>query len=110
MKFYDEQRLRLPRTYRAGDRIRLTASTAVAWTVIDLLDSELVGAPFVRLKAANVLLFGADPTGRRDSAPALDRAIAFAKKMNLAVYVPPGTFQVNRHVIVDDVAIEGAGN
>src|SRR3954469_9282385 len=36
MKFYDEQRLRLPRTYRAGDRIRLTASTAVAWTVIDL--------------------------------------------------------------------------
>jgi len=110
MKFYDEQRLRLPRAYRAGDRIRLTASAAVAWTVIDLLDSELVGAPFVRLKAANVLLFGADPTGRRDSAPALERAIAFAKKTNLPVYVPPGTFQVNRHVIVDDVTIEGAGN
>jgi hypothetical protein len=62
------------------------------------------------LKAANVLLFGADPTGRRDSAPALDRAIAFARKAKLPVYLPPGAYQVNRHIIVDDVTIEGAGN
>ena len=26
------------------------------------------------------------------------------------VYVPPGTYQVNRHIIVDDVTIEGAGS
>ncbi|MEO3807797.1 glycosyl hydrolase family 28-related protein [Sphaerisporangium sp. B11E5] len=110
--FYDEQRLLLGRTYRAGDRVRLTApaGTNAAWTVIDLLDSELVGAPHVRLVAANVLLFGADPLGRRDSAGAFDRAIAFAKRNKLKVYVPPGTYQVNRHIIVDDVTIEGAGN
>ena len=44
--FYDEQRLLLGRTYRAGDKVRLTAppGSAAAWTVIDLLDSELVGA------------------------------------------------------------------
>ncbi|MFI7606552.1 glycosyl hydrolase family 28-related protein [Micromonospora sp. NPDC049366] len=110
--FYDEQRLLLGRTYRAGDRIRLTApaGTAAAWTVIDLLDSELVAPPRVRLLAANVLAFGADPTGRRDSAPAIERAIAFAKRTGLDVYLPPGTFQVNRHIIVDDVTIEGAGN
>ncbi|MCO8273569.1 right-handed parallel beta-helix repeat-containing protein [Actinoplanes sp. TRM 88003] len=108
--FYDEQRLLLGRTVRAGEKVRLTASSAVPWTVIDLLDSELVGLPHVNLLAANVLAFGADPTGRRDSAPAFDKAIAFAKKTKLKVYVPPGTFQVNRHIIVDNVTIEGAGN
>jgi hypothetical protein len=108
--FYDEQRLPLGQTYQAGEKIRLTASTKAAWTVIDLLDTELVGAPKIDLIAANVLLFGADPTGRRDSAAAFDKAIAFAKKAKLKVYVPPGTYQVNRHIIVDNVTIEGAGN
>ncbi|MFI9008816.1 glycosyl hydrolase family 28-related protein [Actinosynnema sp. NPDC053489] len=110
--FYDEQRLKLDRTYRAGDRVRLTApaGTNAAWTVIDLLDTELVAPPRVVPVAANALLFGADPTGRRDSADALDRAIAFAKRHRLPVYLPPGTFQVNRHIVVDDVTIEGAGN
>jgi alpha-1,3-glucanase-like protein len=108
--FYDEQRLLLGQTYRAGDKVRLTASAGAAWTVIDLLDSELVGLPKVDLIASNVLLFGADPTGRRDSAAAFDKAIAFARKAKLKVYVPPGTYQVNRHIIVDGVTIEGAGN
>jgi hypothetical protein len=106
--FYDEQRLLLGHTYQAGDQVRLTAGSTP--TVIDLLDSELVGAPKVDLLAADVLLFGADPTGRRDSAPAVDKAIAYAKKWHLKVYVPPGTYQVNRHIIVDNVTIEGAGN
>ena len=26
------------------------------------------------------------------------------------MYVPPGTYQVNRHIVVDNVTIEGAGN
>ena len=38
----------LDRTYPAGARIRLTAGDAAEWTVIDLLDSELVGLPHVR--------------------------------------------------------------
>ncbi|MCM4083513.1 glycosyl hydrolase family 28-related protein [Paractinoplanes hotanensis] len=108
--FYDEQRLLLGRTVPAGGKVRLTASSAVPWTVIDLLDSELVGLPHVNLLAANVLAFGADPTGRRDSATAFDKAIAFARKTKLKVYVPPGTFKVNRHIVVDNVTIEGAGN
>jgi hypothetical protein len=110
--FYDEQRLLLGKTYRAGDKVRLTvpAGTPAAWTVVDLLDSELVAPPRVDLVAANVLFFGADPTGRRDSADAIDRAIAFAKRTHLKVYLPPGTYQVNRHIVVDDVTIEGAGS
>ncbi|NUT47262.1 MAG: mycodextranase [Saccharothrix sp.] len=110
--FYDEQRLKLGRTHRAGDRVRLTApvGTNAAWTVIDLMDSELVAPPRANPSGVSVLLFGADPTGRRDSADAFDRAIAFARRHRLPVSVPPGTFQVNRHIVVDDVTIEGAGN
>ena len=46
MHFYDEQRMLLGSTYAAGSVVRLTApqGTDAAWTVIDLLDSELVGA------------------------------------------------------------------
>src|SRR3954464_8308962 len=105
--FYDEQRLLLGRTYRAGDKVRLSvpAGSPAAWTVIDLLDSQYVGLPHVDVIAANVLAFGADPSGRRDSAGAIDKAIAFAQKTHLKVYLPPGVYQVNRHIIVDNVTI-----
>jgi hypothetical protein len=108
--FYDEQRLLLGRTYRAGEKVRLTVPAGAATTTVDLLDSQLVAPPKVDLVAANVLAFGADPTGRRDSADAVDRAIAFARRTHLKVYIPPGTYQVNRHIVVDHVTIEGAGN
>lgn len=110
--FYDEQRLLLGKTYRAGDKVRLAvpAGSKASSTVVDLLDSQLVGAPHVRLLAANVLAFGADPLGRRDSADAIDKAVAFAKRSHLKVYIPPGVYQVNRHIVVDDVTIEGAGS
>lgn len=112
MKFYDEERLLLGKTYKAGEVLRLTApaGTPAAATVIDLIDTELVGKPHVRLLAANVLLFGADPFGKKDSAAAFDKAIAFAKKARLKVYVPPGTYRVDRHIVVDNVTIEGAGH
>lgn len=110
MKFYDEQRLLLHKTYKAGDKVRLIASADVPWTVIDLIDTELVGKPVVVKKAANVVDFGADPTGRRDSADAFDAAIAAAKQRGQIVYVPKGDFRVERHILVDDVTIQGAGN
>jgi hypothetical protein len=110
--FYDEQRLLLGRTYRAGDTVRLTvpAASHAEWTVVDLLDSELVGRPHVNPRALNVLLFGADPTGRRDSARAIEQAITLARFFDVPVYLPPGRFQVNRHIVVDGVTIEGAGS
>lgn len=111
--FYDEQRLLLDRTYRAGETLRLSvpASSNAAWTVIDLLDSQLVGGPrHPRHGAVNVVGFGADPSGRRDSADAFDRAIAFARRRGRTVFIPRGTFQVNRHIVVDHVSIQGAGS
>ncbi|MER7992900.1 glycosyl hydrolase family 28-related protein [Micromonospora chalcea] len=110
--FYDEQRLLLGRTHRAGEVVRLTAprGTAAAWTVIDLMDAHLVAPPRVVPRAVNALSFGADPTGRRESADALDRAVAYARRVDRPLYLPPGTYQVNRHIVVDDVTIAGAGS
>jgi hypothetical protein len=111
MHFYDEQRLLLGKTYAAGDRLRLTASAGAAWTVIDLVDTELVAKPANKPQnALSVLDFGADPTGKRDAAPAIEAAIAAAKARGKTVFIPKGTYQVNRHIVVDDVTIQGAGN
>ncbi|MFD6265589.1 glycosyl hydrolase family 28-related protein, partial [Micromonospora chalcea] len=110
--FYEEQRLLLGRTHRAGEVVRLTSprGTAAAWTVIDLVDAHLVAPPRVVPRAVNALSFGADPTGRRESADAFDRAIAYARRVDRPLYLPPGTYQVNRHLVVDDVTIAGAGS
>ncbi|HEX4706063.1 MAG TPA: right-handed parallel beta-helix repeat-containing protein, partial [Pseudonocardiaceae bacterium] len=32
------------------------------------------------------------------------------QRTHLKVYIPPGTYQVNRHIIVDNVTIQGAGS
>src|ERR1051326_3480857 len=53
MHFYDEQRMLLGKTYKAGDKIRLTVPAGAATTIVDLLDSELVGAPKIDVIAAN---------------------------------------------------------
>jgi hypothetical protein len=111
--FYAEQRLLLGQNLRAGDSIRLQlpAGSTVPWAVIDVADFEQVAGPRQRPhRALSVTWFGADPTGRRDSAAAFDEAVATARRLRAEVYIPPGTFQVNRHVVVDDVTITGAGN
>ena len=114
--FYDEQRLQLGRHYEKGETIRLSvpAGATADWTVIDLLDTELVAPPAkAPAGAVPITRFGADPSGRRDSSKAFDDAIAFAKtrgKPGAVVWIPEGTFKVTRHIVVDDVAIVGAGN
>ena len=60
--------------------------------------------------SVSVLDFGADPSGRTESSNAIDAAIAAAKARGKKVFIPAGTYQVNRHIVVDDVTIEGAGN
>ena len=57
-----------------------------------------------------MLLFGADPTGRRDSRRRVrqgDRVRAEGAPDGLR---PAGHYQVNRHIVVDNVTIEGAGS
>jgi len=110
--FYDEQRMLLGRTFPAGSTIRLVApvGTDASLTTIDLMDSQLVAPPKIVLPAVNVLRFGADPTGHRDAWQAMNAAIAYAQKVHLPVYVPPGIYSVSQHIIVNNVTIEGAGS
>jgi len=113
MHFYDEQRVLLGKTYDAGDKVRLSVpvGTTAAWTIIDLVDFEKV-VPAIKSapRSLSVLDFGADPKGAVDSAGAFDAAIAAAKAKGKSVFIPAGTYQVNRHIVVDDVTIAGAGN
>ncbi|MEU4190350.1 glycosyl hydrolase family 28-related protein [Kribbella sp. NPDC026611] len=110
--FYDEQRVLLDHTYKAGDRVRFAVprSTPAAWTVLDVTDFEVTHKLPQPRHSLDVRLFGADPTGRHDAAPAIERAIAAAKRLGWSVFIPAGTFQVNRHIVVDQVTVRGAGN
>ncbi len=110
--FYAEQRLLLGKDLRAGDtvRLQLPVGNALPWAVIDVADFEQVAAPLRKpWRALSVVDFGADPSGARESADAFDAAIAAAKAANRQVYIPAGRYRVDRHVIVDDVTITGAG-
>jgi hypothetical protein len=113
MHFYDEQRVLLHNTYQAGDVLRLAvpADSNASWTVIDLVDFQEVDDPAPQPEASvSVTDFGADPSGGADSADAFDLAIRAAKASGKTVYIPAGTFLVNRHIIVDGVTIDGAGS
>ena len=108
--FYDHSRLLLDRTLPAGAKVTLRSDGGVPWIILDLADFEFVPPPLSPPAGAlSVLEFGADPTGRRSSAGALDRAIAAARAEDRAVWLPPGRFRVDRHVTVDRVTIAGAG-
>ncbi|HET8845695.1 MAG TPA: glycosyl hydrolase family 28-related protein, partial [Ktedonobacteraceae bacterium] len=113
MHFYDEQRVPLHNTYQTGDIVRLSvpASSHAVWTVIDLVEFQEIAGPIKQPGGSlSVTTFGADPRGLRDSADAFDLAIKVAKASGKTVYIPAGTFQVSRHIIVDNVTVEGAGN
>jgi hypothetical protein len=113
MHFYDEQRVLLGRSYPAGSVVRLTApaGTNATATVVDLVDFQGVKPPAKAPRGAVlVTAYGADPTGVRDSADAFDQAISAAKARHAPVFIPAGTFQVNRHIVVDQVTIRGAGS
>jgi hypothetical protein len=111
--FYDEQRLLLGREYHRGDTVRFQVpeGTNAAWYVIDLADFEDVAPPIQQPPhSLSVLAFGADRTGRRESSDAFDRAIAAGRASRRTVFIPAGVYQVNRHIVVDDVTVRGAGN
>ncbi len=113
MHFYDGQRALLHNTYQAGDVVRLTvpADSNAAWTIIDLADFQQVEDPAPQPdNSVAVTDFGADPSSVRDSANAFDLAIQSAKASAKTVYIPAGTFEVSRHIVVDGVTVEGAGS
>ena len=110
--FYDEARLLLGRTLPAGSKVRLMVGEEdrAPWYAVDLADFELVPGPLAPPPGhVSITAFGADPSGRKESSGAIRAAIAASRKCGLPVWIPPGTFRLDRHIIVDRVTLRGAG-
>ena len=109
--FYDEAHRLFPTTYPAGTKFRLQVdaeSTASSYT-IDFADFENVpGALSQPAGSVSVTSAGADPTGNADATGAFNSAISQAGPGG-TVWIPPGTFRIPGHLILDDVTIRGAG-
>ncbi|MDB5471617.1 MAG: mycodextranase [Caulobacter sp.] len=108
---YDEARLLLPQMLSAGTRVRFQVERAdVAWRLIDLADFEVATPTLSGADGAvSVLAHGADPSGRRESSRAFDAAIARSQTSGKRVWIPPGRYRIDRHIIVDEVSLAGAG-
>ena len=110
--FYDESRLLLGQTLPAGTKVRVlkAAQDDAPWYVIDLADFELVPPPKIPPDdAVPITAFGADPTGRNNSWAAIKKAVTAGQKRRVPVWIPPGVFRVDGHILVDRVTIAGAG-
>jgi hypothetical protein len=111
--FYDEVR-QLTDQMTAGTKVRLQidpGDTAPSYT-IDLADFEQVAPPTTQpdgYLSITDSAFGADPTGAKDSTTAIQNAVEAASKQDKGLWIPPGTFTVTSHLIVNNVPIRGAG-
>ena len=111
MHFYDEVHRLFSTTYPAGTTFKLevdSEDTASSYT-INLADFENVAAPLTQpAGSVSVVSEGADPTGVNDSTTAFNNAIAAAGAGG-TVWIPPGTYDIPGHIIVNNVTVEGAG-
>src|SRR5579863_3353675 len=109
--FYDEVHRLFSTTYPAGTTFKLqvdSEDTASSYT-INLADFEDVAAPLTQpAGSVSVVSEGADPTGVNDSTTAFNNAITAAGAGG-TVWIPPGTYDIPGHIIVNNVTVEGAG-
>jgi hypothetical protein len=109
--FYDEVHTLLPQM-SAGTTVRLQVDPGDAATsyTIDFADFEQVPAALAQpANSLSITSYGADPTGATDSSNAFSQAISAAQAQGKTIWIPSGTFQVNQHIIVNNVTIQGAG-
>ena len=109
--FYDEVHRLFTTTYPAGTTFKLqvdSEDTASSYT-IDVADFENVAAPLSQPSGSvSVVSEGADATGAADSTNAFNAAISAAGAGG-TVWIPPGTYNIPGHIIVNNVTVEGAG-
>ena len=111
MHFYDEVHRLFSTTYPAGTTFKLevdSEDSASSYT-INLADFENVAAPLTQPSGSvSVVSEGADSTGVNDSTNAFNAAITAAGSGG-TVWIPPGTYNIPGHIIVNNVTVEGAG-
>jgi F5/8 type C domain/Pectate lyase superfamily protein/Abnormal spindle-like microcephaly-assoc'd, ASPM-SPD-2-Hydin len=109
--FYDEVHRLFSTTYQAGTTFKLqvdSEDTASSYT-IDFADFEQVGAALTQpAGSVSVTSEGADPSGANDSTNAFNAAITAAGAGG-TVWIPPGTYDIPGHIMVNNVTIAGAG-
>jgi hypothetical protein len=109
--FYDEVHRLFPTSYPAGTKFRLQVDaedTASSYT-IDFADFENVaGALSQPAGSVSVTSTGADPTGAADSTNAFNSAMTQAGAGG-TVWIPPGTFKIPGHLILNNITFKGAG-
>jgi hypothetical protein len=107
--FYDDVRTTFSSTLPAGAKVRLKVDSGSTATTVDTADFEQIALVPQPAGSLSVTIYGADPNGAVDSGPAFDQAIAAGRTQGRVVLIPAGTYTINRHVIVDDVTVHGAG-
>jgi hypothetical protein len=109
--FYDEVHRLFTTSYPAGTTFKLqvdSEDTASSYTV-DLADFEQVpGALSQPGGSVSVVSEGADSSGVNDSTNAFNAAITAAGAGG-TVWIPPGTYNIPGHIMVNNVTIAGAG-
>ncbi|HEV2344050.1 MAG TPA: choice-of-anchor D domain-containing protein [Actinocrinis sp.] len=109
--FFDEVHRLFSTTYPAGTTFKLqvdSEDTASSYT-IDFADFENVGAALTQPSGSvSVTSEGADSTGVNDSTTAFNNAISAAGSGG-TVWIPPGTYNVPGHIMVNNVTVAGAG-
>jgi hypothetical protein len=109
--FYDEVHRLFSTTYPAGTTFKLqvdSGDTASSYT-IDFADFEQVGAALTQpAGSVSVVSEGADASGGADSTSAFNAAIAAAGSGG-TVWIPPGTYNIPGHIMVNNVTVAGAG-
>ena len=96
----------------AGAKLKLQrdASDGNVPVTLDLLDAELVPAPYAQPEGSvSIGEHGAVADDGNDDSVAIVAAIAAAKPQNQVVWIPPGVFDLPRRLDIDHVTMRGAG-
>ncbi|HEY3751524.1 MAG TPA: choice-of-anchor D domain-containing protein, partial [Pseudonocardiaceae bacterium] len=109
--FFDETHRLFASTFPAGTTFTLQVDaedTASSYT-IDFADFEQVGAALGQpAGSVSVTSEGADATGNADATAAFNAAISAAGAGG-TVWIPPGTYNIPGHIMVNNVTVAGAG-
>ena len=97
---------------REGDVVSLRnrAGDGVPWCVVDLIDLETVPPPATMPEGSlSIADFGAIADDGKDDTAAIEACMAQAKAQGKIVWFPPGTYDQQHVLVLDGVAVRGAG-
>jgi hypothetical protein len=108
-RFFDESHTRIP-PVKTGDTLTIRKPDGIPFAVsIDLLDLEWAGDPLPQpVNSLSLADYKPAADGVNDDTSRMNRCIADAKRRDLEVWVPPGTYRIGC-LDVSGVTIRGAG-